>query len=167
MSPALSSTSKPGSITMGNDGNHPRQLAPSVGIGHAGSSTLPTPSSTISASSTAPSIRFGKIGYVMHSPANSASFDSFGSGSRSDLMFGDMCFRVDKFGSLRLPDRVYGPALAPAPTSSAPAIYPSSWVPPPRGDEDSSYFSDSSDDQSEKLSLETDASDASVESPTN
>ena len=69
-------------------------------------------------------------------------------------MFGDMCFRVDKFGSLRLPDRVYGPAPAPAPTPSAPAIYPSSWVPPPRGDEDSSYLSDSYDYQSEKLSRE-------------
>ena len=140
---------------MGNDGNYPRQLAPSVGNRHTGSSTLSAPSSTISASSTAPSIRFGKIGYVMHSPTNSSSFDSFGSGSRSDLMFGDMCFRVDKFGSLRLPDRVYGPAPSPTPTPSAPAIFPSTWVPPPRGEEDSSSLSYPFDDQSEGYSLES------------
>ena len=84
-------------------------------------------------------------------------------------MFGDMCFRVDKYRSLRLPDRVYDPAPAPAPTPtpSAPAIYPSSWVPPPRDEEDSSYFSDDLKDQLEGYSLESDASNASIDSPAN
>ena len=79
-------------------------------------------------------------------------------------MFGDMCFRVDKFGSFRLPDRVYGPEPAPVSTPSAPAIYPSSWVPPPRGVEDSSYDSDFSGYRSEESYPEADDRDVGVES---